>query len=82
MTASRPPHPRWRRFDTARLHAALDAQRRERGMSWEDVAAELGVSASTLRNTARGGRMELDGAMFMLQWLGMPAEAFLFDLVS
>src|ERR1700678_2454375 len=29
------------RFDTAAIHAALDAQRREQGMTWSEVAGEL-----------------------------------------
>jgi hypothetical protein len=30
-------------------------------MSWEKIAAEIGVAASTLRATATGSRMETDG---------------------
>lgn len=66
-----------RRFDTTALYAALDAKRRAEGLTWKQVADEVGVSPTTLTRTAKGGRMELDGVMFMLQWLGMPAEAFL-----
>ncbi|MGH2584915.1 MAG: helix-turn-helix domain-containing protein [Dehalococcoidia bacterium] len=65
------------RFDAPSLYGALDAQRRSRGMSWRDVADEIGVSVSTLTGTAKGGRLETDGVMFMLQWLDLPAEAFL-----
>jgi transcriptional regulator with XRE-family HTH domain len=65
------------RFDTAALYAALDAQRHARAMSWREVADETSVSVSTLTRTAQGGRMEADGVMFMLQWLGLPAEVFL-----
>jgi len=66
-----------KRFDVAALHEALDAERERRGMTWQQVADEMGMSATTLRNTAKGGRMELDGVMFMLQWLGRTAEDFL-----
>ena len=55
----------------------LDAQRHARGMSWREVADETSVSVSTLKRTAEGGRMEADGVMFMLRWLGLPAETFL-----
>jgi transcriptional regulator with XRE-family HTH domain len=65
------------RFNAAALHAVLDAQRRSRGLSWRQVAGETGVSAATLTGTARGGRLEADGVMCMLRWLGLPAEAFL-----
>lgn len=38
---------------------------------------EIGVAASTMTRMAKGGRYELDGVMFILQWLGRPAEDFL-----
>jgi transcriptional regulator with XRE-family HTH domain len=46
-----------RRFDARALHGALDAQRAARGLTWAQVAAETGVSVSTLRGTERGGRL-------------------------
>lgn len=66
------------RFNAAALYAALDAQRRARGMSWSQVAAEIGVSASTLTRTKLGGRMEADGMLAMVRWLGRTAESFTF----
>lgn len=65
-----------RRFDTAGLYRALDAQRAARALTWTQVAAETGVSASTLRRTRLGGRLEVDGMLAMVGWLGQPAEAF------
>ncbi len=64
------------RFDARALYEALDAQRRSRGMSWQAVAKEIGVSASTLTRTRRGGRMEADGMLAMVRWLGRTAESF------
>jgi transcriptional regulator with XRE-family HTH domain len=64
------------RFDTARLHAALDAQRAERGMSWARVAKDLGLGASSLTHLARGGRTAFPAVMRMLAWLGRPAAEF------
>lgn len=64
------------RFDAAALYEALDAQRRSRGMSWQQVAREIGVSASTLTRTKQGGRMEVDGMLAMVGWLGRTAESF------
>jgi transcriptional regulator with XRE-family HTH domain len=66
------------RLNAAALYAALDEQRRARGMSWAQVAAEIGVSASTLTRTRRGGRMEVDGMLAMVRWLGRTAESFTF----
>jgi transcriptional regulator with XRE-family HTH domain len=65
-----------RRFDAAELYRALDAQRAARGLSWTQVAAETGVSVSTLRGTQRGGRIEVDGMLAMVGWLGQPVESF------
>ncbi len=66
------------RFNAAALYEALDAQRRARSMSWACVAAEVGVSASTLTRTKLGGRMEVDGMLAMVRWLGRSAESFTF----
>jgi transcriptional regulator with XRE-family HTH domain len=64
------------RFDARLLYAALDAQRRARGLSWRDVALEIGVSSATLTGTKRGGRLEVDGMLAMVRWLGRTAESF------
>ena len=64
------------RFDAQALYVALDAQRRSRELSWQQVALEVGVSASTLTRTKRGGRMEVDGMLSMTRWLGRAVESF------
>lgn len=64
------------RFDTAALHRALDAQRRERGLTWADVATQTGVAVTTLKRTALGGRLEVDGMLAMVGWLGRSVESF------
>lgn len=64
------------RFDVSALYTALDAERTARGLTWAQVQSEVGVSASTMRRMEKGGRMELDGVLFMLQWLGRKAEEF------
>ena len=65
-----------RRFDAKALHKALDEQRKRRDMSWNDVSKEIGVSASTLRRTEKGGRMEVDGMIAMVYWLDEKVETF------
>jgi hypothetical protein len=56
----------------------MDEQRRARGMSWREVAQEIGgISPSTLTRTKLGGRMEADGMLGMVRWLGRTAESFL-----
>jgi len=64
------------RFDVRALYAALDSQRRERGLSWRQVASEVGVSATTLTRTKQGGRLEVDGMLAMVRWLDRTVESF------
>ncbi|GIH69467.1 hypothetical protein [Sphaerimonospora thailandensis] len=37
-----------------RLHSALNARRRERGLTWDGLAAELGICAGLLDAMRRG----------------------------
>lgn len=64
------------RFDPQALFAALDRQRTARGLTWTQVAAETGVSAATMTRTKSGGRLEVDGMLAMVRWLGVPVETF------
>ena len=64
------------RFDAKALYRALDAQRQARDMTWADVSREIGVSAATITRTREGGRLEVDGMLAMVHWLGQPVEAF------
>ena len=72
-------------FDVKALHAALDAQRQARGLSWSQVAREVStfretqaraVSASTITGLASRGAVEGDGVLQMLCWLGRTPESF------
>ena len=64
------------RFDSHALFEALDAQRASRGLTWADVARETGVAVATLKRTADGGRLEVDGMLAMVAWLGRSVESF------
>lgn len=64
------------RFDSKALYAALDAQRRAQGLTWTEVAKATGVSATTITRTRTGGRLEVDGMLAMVRWLGVPVETF------
>src|SRR5262245_22485599 len=64
------------RFDTRKLHAALDAQREQRTMTWAQVGSELGIGASTLTRLANGGRTTFPDVMRMVGWLEKPAAEF------
>ena len=65
------------RWDSSALHAALDARRRERGMTWTEVARELrGYTPAILANLAEGGRVGFPGVMRLVGWLDQPAASF------
>lgn len=64
------------RFDTKRMHAALEAQRVARGMIWEEVAKEVGLGVSSLKYLANGGRTAFPQVMRIVRWLGRPATEF------
>jgi transcriptional regulator with XRE-family HTH domain len=63
-------------LDVAALYAALDAARKERGLSWRAVAHQAGVSPSTLTRLGDGKRPDVDGFAALVSWLGVPAEKF------
>ena len=66
------------RFDTGAMYAALDARRLERGMTWRQVANEIGaVNASSLTHLAQGGRVSFPHIMRLFRWLGRPAADFI-----
>jgi hypothetical protein len=65
------------RFDTKRLHAALDEARREHGLTWRQVASELpGFKEGMLTILATGSAIGFPRVMRITQWLGRPAAEF------
>lgn len=68
-----------KRFDAKALYQALDSQRLARGMTWSEVGAQIGVSPATISRTRTGGRMEVDGMLAMVHWLGEEVETFVRD---
>ncbi len=64
------------RFDLAGFHAALNAQRAAKGLTWKDVAQQSGVSASTLTRMSQGKRPDMDGFALLLAWSGLDAQRF------
>lgn len=61
------------------LYAALDAERRARGLSWRQVAGTCGLSPSTLSRLANGHKPDVDAFGALVGWLNQPAEVFLDD---
>lgn len=64
------------RFDSQGFYDALDATRRSRNLNWKQVAAESGVSASTLTRMAQGRRPDVDGLAALASWSGLKADDF------
>ena len=65
------------RFNVPALRAALDAERSSRGLSWKDVAAEAGISASTLTRLSQGKRPDVDSLAALTHWMDMSADSFM-----
>jgi len=64
------------RFDPKALFTSLDAERTRRGLSWQELSRDMGVSASTMKRLEHGGRLEVDGMLTMVAWLGRKVESF------
>lgn len=65
-----------KRLDVAALHSALDFVRAHRRISWRDVAAETGISPSTLTRLGQGHAPDADGLCALIDWLGLPLARF------
>ena len=61
------------------LYEALNTERKERGLTWKELASELGCTTSQLTGirTARFG-MSMVLAMRIVQWLRRPAADFIY----
>lgn len=62
-------------FDTRLFAAALCTKRG--GCSLRDVAAETGVSASTLSRIENGEAPDMETFLMLCSWVGWPTNAFL-----
>ena len=63
-------------FDSKGFYEALDATRRSRSLNWKQVAAQSGVSASTLTRMAQGRRPDVDGLAALASWSALMADDF------
>jgi transcriptional regulator with XRE-family HTH domain len=68
------------KIDVQGLHAALDAERMARGLSWRQLAKEIGVSPSLLSRLSNDQRPDADGFATLVRWLNIPAEEFMVDV--
>ncbi len=65
------------RFDGAAFFEALNATRQARTLTWKQVAAESGVSASTLTRMAQGRRPDVDGLAALASWAALNTDDFI-----
>jgi transcriptional regulator with XRE-family HTH domain len=64
-------------FDASAFFSALDAQRVAKRLNWKEVAAESGISASTLTRMAQGRRPDVDSLAALVAWSGLNADDFI-----
>jgi transcriptional regulator with XRE-family HTH domain len=63
-------------FDASAFYEALDGQRQGRKLNWKQVAAESGVSASTLTRMAQGKRPDVDSLAALAAWSGLSTDEY------
>jgi transcriptional regulator with XRE-family HTH domain len=61
-------------LDVRALAAAVATIARHRNLSMRAVAAETGLSASTLTRLSQGQKPDADGLVTLLSWLGIEIE--------
>lgn len=64
------------RLDADALWLALQSRVDAERLSYRDVAARTGVSASLLTKLKRGGKPDADNLVSLLVWLGRGVEDF------
>ncbi len=64
------------RFDLPQLHAALDEQRQDRGLTWAALADDLGCTPARLTNLRTARLADTDLTPRVTQWLARPAAEF------
>ena len=85
-----PPSPnsygktgRFLRFNTAGLYAAVNEERERRGMTWDQVAAEIWPSgpwgSAELKRMSKGGRCDVYSAVAICEWLGRTIQSFMHE---
>ena len=63
-------------LDVEKLAAAVETVRRHRGISSRAVAAEIGVSPSTMTRLSQGQRPDADALVSLLAWLNAEIRTY------
>ena len=69
-----------KRFNSKAAYQALNEQRIARELSWREVAEQINISVGTMTRLKNGGRMEVDGMLALVDWLGVSVENFVVDV--
>lgn len=62
------------RLDVPELYRRLDAQRKDRGLSWRGVGREVGLPVSVFSRIGKGRGIEADALITLLVWLDLDSE--------
>ncbi|MGI8523129.1 MAG: hypothetical protein ACR2K3_07440 [Nocardioides sp.] len=65
------------RWDLNQLHSALNERRRQRKLTWPELARDLDCTPSRLTNLRTARLADMDLVMRITQWLGRPARGFI-----
>ena len=66
------------RFNVSAIYAALEAKRTTNGLSWKEVAQEIGGCApGSLTRLAKGSRVSFPHVMRVIRWTGKTASEFM-----
>ncbi len=65
------------RFDTTRLHDALNQARVARGLTWQQIANDVDVTPSSLTHLSTGSRTGFPHVARLTGWLGVPVAQFI-----
>lgn len=64
------------RWDLHELFVAMNAERRQQGLTWAELADDLGCTANRLTNLKTARQADLALTMQITQWLQQPAAVF------
>jgi transcriptional regulator with XRE-family HTH domain len=63
-------------FDADAFYTALDLQRAARRLTWKQVAAQAGISPSTLTRMKQGKRPDVDSMAALAAWAGLDVDDY------
>jgi hypothetical protein len=65
------------RWDLAQLHGALNQERQRQGLTWAELAEQIGCTPSRLTNLRTARQADMALVMRVTQWLGKAAAEFI-----